>query len=164
VEEIEVPIADAVVREKPALLVCHGIGSCLAIMLYDPRSRVGGLAHVLLPDESFSRMKENPKKFADSAICWLIEETVNQGANRKALKAKIAGGASLFTSIKDPIGKENLIRAKDTLAKERVVLVAEEVGGTRGRSVMFETATGITRVKKLKSAGNLKYSWEEIIL
>lgn len=162
-EEIDVPMVQAVVRKGPAALVCHGLGSCLAIMLYDPNKGVGGLAHVLLPNENFSTTKSNPKKFADSAIDWLIGEMRKLGGNKRAFKAKIVGGATMFGSIKNPIGESNITYAREKLAGEGIELVAEDVGGDKGRWVRFEVDTGIVIVKKVKQVG-FKYVWEELAL
>lgn len=162
-DEIEVLIAQGVARKEPTRLLCHGLGSCIALMLHDPGPKAGGLAHILLPDRDHSTSKSNPLKFADSATLWLIDELIELGASRSGLKAKIAGGAMLFKGIKDAVGRENIIRTKETLAREGVRLVGEDVGGTRGRTVIFETHTGIARVRSVKATG-LKFDWEERVL
>ena len=162
-EEIELLIAQGLVRKEPTKLVCHGLGSCVAIMVYDPKMRAGGLAHALLPDESFSTKKDNSLKFADSATTWLIEEMVKLGSNKRRLNAKIVGGASLFKELKEAIGNENAKRAEETLSREGVKLVVKDVGGKRGRTVIFETETGAVRIRKVKSDG-FKYGWEESMI
>ena len=65
--EIRVKVADCAVGRDDQTLITIGLGSCVAIVLYDAAARIGGLAHTLLPDESMARDRSNPAKFAASA-------------------------------------------------------------------------------------------------
>jgi chemotaxis protein CheD len=95
-KEIKVGIADYNVAYSPDRLITVGLGSCIGIALYDKIQGIGGLVHIMLPDSTQFNNVTNPLKFADLAIPMLIEKMEKQGSNRRNLKAKIAGGASMF--------------------------------------------------------------------
>lgn len=66
--QIIVGVAELAVVHNPAVLVTIGLGSCVGISFHDPVAKIGALAHVVLPSIERSKYKENPLKFADSAI------------------------------------------------------------------------------------------------
>jgi chemotaxis protein CheD len=85
-------------------------------------------------------------KYVDIAIRLMAEELGQQGADPQNLVAKIAGGANMFESehltLMSSIGVRNAKAAREALAKIGIPLIAEEVGGNRGRTVEFDLATG----------------------
>jgi chemotaxis protein CheD len=93
---IKVGIAEMNVTHAPAVLRTAGLGSCVGVVVYDSIHSVAGLAHVMLPDSSGAKCPFNRAKYADTAIFDLINMLIKQGAHRKLLKAKIAGGAQMF--------------------------------------------------------------------
>ena len=93
--EVRVKVADYAVAAD-GLITTIGLGSCVAIILYDPVARVGGLAHVLLPEESMSRDRTNLAKFPATAVPLVLERMQKLGAIPGRVRAKIAGGASMF--------------------------------------------------------------------
>ena len=93
-EIIKVGMADLNVCVAPNGITTLGLGSCVGIALRDPVTKIGGLAHIMLPDSTSIRNNTNIPKFADTGILALIEELEKQGLNRKNLLAKIAGGAT----------------------------------------------------------------------
>src|SRR4030065_1796462 len=94
-EKIIIGIAEFVVVHNPAVLITIGLGSCVAISLRDPVARFGGLSHILLPSIDESNNKNNPMKFADSAIEMAVKMLLQKGCLKNRLEAKIAGGASM---------------------------------------------------------------------
>jgi len=141
-----VSIAQARIERAPILLKASGLGSCIAVSLYDPESRIGGLGHMLLP----CRPEKNPLgsegKYVDAGIYQMVDELVRAGANREALVAKITGGANMFETayqtLINSIGARNAKSARETLATLGIPLLGEEVGGNRGRTVEFDLASG----------------------
>lgn len=91
---IKVGMADLNVCKPPDALTTLGLGSCVGIVLYDPKTKVSGMAHVMLPDSRQVKRKANAAKFVDTAIEKLIEEMVELGAKRKRIVSKIAGGSA----------------------------------------------------------------------
>jgi chemotaxis protein CheD len=152
-ERVNVRISEIKVTQSPKILRCLGLGSCVAIALYDSVIKIGGLAHVMLPDINKARTKDNKAKFANTAIELLLKKMLNLGAVKSRMKAKIVGGANMFPSVKSPnylnIGEKNLIAVKKELRKKKIRLVAEDTGGDYGRSMEFFTQTGEVRVRTI---------------
>ena len=91
-EIIKVGMADLNTAVYPDILTTLGLGSCVGIALYDPVSRVGGLAHIMLPDSTQIKNNSNKAKFADTATVLLVEEMIKLGAVKERIIAKLAGG------------------------------------------------------------------------
>lgn len=130
-------------------LAVHGLGSCVALCLYDPVSRGGGLCHVVLPSSELGRAGDPPCKFADTAVGWLVEQLRARGASAARLVAKMAGGANLFgtRAVGHPtIGERNVAAVREALARRGIALRGEHVGGTAGRSIVFRLADGSVEV------------------
>ena len=151
--EIRVRVADYAVGQGRDVLTTVGLGSCVAIMLHDARTGVGGLAHVLLPSESLARDRANRAKFPATAVPLLLEEMAARGA-RGPVTAKIVGGASMFTALLSGtgvnMGERNVAATVLALETAGVPLLAQDTGGDHGRSVSLELASGLVHVRSLK--------------
>ena len=149
--EIKVGIADLNVVLDPGAIMTIGLGSCIGIALYDKTTKVAGLAHIMLPDSTQFKSNTNPMKFADLAIPMLIEKMEKQGCNKRNIVAKIAGGASMFNfsdkSIISDIGKRNSDAVKKTLRDESIRIIAEEIGGNKGRTMILKANDGSVILK-----------------
>lgn len=128
------------------------LGSCVGIALHDRIAKVGGLAHIVLPDSR--GVSDNPGKFADTAIPAMIEDLdrVLLGKARGRFTAKIAGGACMFQAAgaSGPavnIGELNREAVERILGSLRIPIVARDVGGQAGRRLTFNLATGIVSVR-----------------
>jgi len=151
-----VDIAMMKVAYAPDQLYCLGLGSCVGVAVYDPVTRVGGLIHVLLPAmREFENAGNLRTKFADTGICDLIDAMVRAGAAKFRMKAKIAGGAAMFAIKGAPqsdaisIGKRNVQSCEDTLRRLGIELIAQDTGGTKGRTIIFNVETGALIVRML---------------
>ena len=157
---VSVGIGQLRVARSPSRLLCLGLGSCVAIAIWDSSTKIGGLAHVMLPDESFApkRIDSPPAKFGNTAPKALMDEMRKSGANIYVSIAKIAGGANMFRSVsptmKD-IGLENSEAVKKALRQNHIRLVSEDVGGSLGRTVELDMDTGRLSVKNVR--GVIKY-------
>jgi chemotaxis protein CheD len=158
VTELRVAIARHAVAKAPGRLVCIGVGSCVVITLFDPAAQIGALAHVLLPDESqASGSTGHPARFANTAVPLLVSAMKARGANGPYV-AKIAGGAGLFPDVltsKGRIGERNVAAAKAALAAAGIGIVAEDLGGASGRSVVFDVETGKLAVRSASGDTNV---------
>lgn len=148
-----VRIAHHAIARGSGRLVTIGLGSCVAIALHEPRSRVAGLAHVLLPDPSVARDSSNAARFASTAVPLLVEEMRALGA-RGAITAKLAGGAALFGAMLGTaggqMGARNVTAAKAALASAGIALLGEETGGSAGRSVVLDVQSGEMTVRSVR--------------
>ena len=155
VADVRVKVADYAVRRGDDVIATIGLGSCVAIVLYDKATRTGGLAHILLPSMSMSRETSNPAKFPESIVPVMLAEMRALGmAPNAKVQAKIAGGASMFGQLVNGtginVGERNILATKEALAKARVELIGEDTGLDYGRSVYFHLADGRLEVRSLK--------------
>jgi len=146
VKEIVVTVADWAADVGAVDLVTLGLGSCVAIMLYDREVKAGAMAHVLLPSRSLARDASNPAKFPETAVPLLLQRLSQLGADPRRIVAKLAGGASMFANIMTPgsiqMGERNIVASRNALRTAAVPITAEAVGGEGGRSVRFHLADG----------------------
>lgn len=145
-QEIKVGIGDLNIAKAPDRLITLGLGSCVGIALIDSFNKIAGLSHIMLPDSKSFSNTSNPMKYADTAIPLLMQKLIASGANRNNLKAKIAGGASMFSfADKSPmmdIGKRNAETVKSVLKDLNIPIIAEDVGGNKGRTMIVDPTTG----------------------
>ena len=145
-EIIKVGMADLKVVKSPNGVTTLGLGSCVGIAVRDPVTKIGGLAHIMLPDSTAIRNNANIPKFADTGIEELVKQIVAFGASRTRLVAKIAGGAQMFSfsSKSDMIrvGERNVAACKKKLAEMKIPILAQDTGDSYGRTVIFYPETG----------------------
>ncbi|MBO4291834.1 MAG: chemotaxis protein CheD [Lachnospiraceae bacterium] len=146
-EIIKVGMADLRTCLAPDGLTTLGLGSCVGVALRDPVTKVGGLAHVMLPDSTAIRgVHTNIAKFADTAIVELVRQMEERGARRNRLTAKLAGGATMFAlSAKSDlglVGPRNVEACKKYLAELKIPVLAQSTGENYGRTVIFFPETG----------------------
>lgn len=153
--DVRVKVADYAVRQGEVVLNTIGLGSCVAIALYDRESRVGGLAHILLPSLAMSRETTNPAKFPQTIVPLMLEEMRALGAASTArIWAKIVGGASMFGQLGAGsginVGERNIAATREVLTEMGIPLLAEDTGLDYGRSVYFHLGDGRVEVRSLK--------------
>lgn len=150
-KDVRVGIADLNTVEAPGKIITVGLGSCIGIAIYDRIKRIGGLAHIMLPDSKQFSNVTNPMKFADLAIPMLVEKMEKMGSSKRNMKAKIAGGASMFNfsdkNMITDIGARNGVAVKEALEKAGIPLVAEDIGGNKGRTVILDADTGALQIR-----------------
>lgn len=154
--QVTVRVADLAAAAGPdAVIQTVGLGSCVAIVLYDAATRVGGLAHILLPTLAQTRDRANPAKVAETAVPALIAAMRAEGAgDPRQYTARLIGGASMFGSLLAGgginVGERNAVAAREALAVVGVRVVAEDIGGDYGRSVYLHLADGRVQVRSLR--------------
>ncbi len=146
-------MADMNVCVAPDVITTLGLGSCVGIAIYDPGTKIAGLVHIMLPDSTKILNNENKAKFADTGIDHLIYLMVKLGANRKALIAKIAGGAQMFAFSNNTemmrIGERNVEATKQKLGQLGIRILAEDTGSNYGRTIEFYPETGELLIKSV---------------
>jgi chemotaxis protein CheD len=143
-EEVFVNIGEIKVLAQEGRLVAVGLGSCVGLILYDELAKIGGMAHVFLPTNRKGGANQHPGKFADTAVSAMVEQMAAMGAQKRRLKAKMAGGSQLFSygaSVMD-VGRQNVEALQRELQAAGIPLVASDVLGSRGRKLIFDVGTG----------------------
>lgn len=145
-ELIKVGMADLKVCISPDGVTTLGLGSCVGIAIRDPITKIGGLAHIMLPDSTAIRNQTNIYKFADTGIEELVRLMVEKGASKQRMVAKIAGGAQMFAfqnkSELVRVGERNVEATKLKLKELGIKILAEDTGNSYGRTVVFYPETG----------------------
>jgi chemotaxis protein CheD len=153
-EIVKVGMADMNISCRvPSILTTLGLGSCIGIALYDPTTKIAGLAHIMLPDSTQIKNNQNIAKFADTASIELINRMVKVGANKNKIVAKIAGGAQMFSfsSGNDmmKIGQRNALASKEILNKLGIRIISEDTGANYGRTIELYTENGDLLIKTI---------------
>lgn len=153
-QSFSIGIADLVVAKPPAVLITLGLGSCIGLVVYDQVSKIVGMVHIMLPDSREAKNIPKPGKFADTAVPLLLDELIKAGASKAQLRAKMAGGAQMFSmpgkeSPMFSVGARNVEATTKMLADAGIRLVSSDTGGNKGRTVEFSTETMKFTVKTL---------------
>lgn len=133
------------------------LGSCVAIVLFDSESEIGGINHFMLAKDNSTKSESKSEtslktKYGKYAIDELIKEMESKGAKKFNLQAKIFGGSNVFNipnSNLDMVGNENIRFAKEYLAKLNIPIIAEDLGGVPSRKIVFDPVTFKVLVKKI---------------
>lgn len=144
-----VRMGELAISDTPGdVLVSLGLGSCIGLALVDKRAGVAGLAHIVLPASGGDVRPETMHKFADHAVPALLDGMVERGASRVFIKASLVGGASMFAAVGQDVGRRNAAAVRELVAERRLPVVAEAVGGSRGRTVKVDVASGTVSVRE----------------
>jgi chemotaxis protein CheD len=154
-----VGIADFALSADPQeLLVAPNLGSCIGLTIYDPIRKVGGVVHCLLPlskDDPIAA-SENPAKYVDTGVVFLLNELIKLGAQKSNLRIIAVGGST----INDKngvfeIGKKNVMVLRKVLWKNSLLIHAEDLGGETFRTVSLSIETGIVSVRDVNGTREL---------
>jgi chemotaxis protein CheD len=141
----------AVVDDPEATITTHGLGSCVAVCLWDPAIRVAGMLHFLLPDSAMSRERagRQPAAFADTGIPLLLGDAHARGADMARCRVYLMGGASIAGAGIDgmDVGRHNVTAARRMLSQYGVTSHGEALGGTDVRTVVVSVADGRLQVR-----------------
>lgn len=131
-------------------LITYALGSCIAVVLYDPVSVAGGMIHYMLPLSSTNpeKAKVKPAMFADTGVPLLFHSMYELGCKKTDLVVKVAGGGQLYDDQGAfEIGKRNITLLRRMLWKTNLLIAAEDVGGQKSRTVTLDIRTGRCVVK-----------------
>ncbi len=146
-----VGVADMKVSSHPEdVLVTYSLGSCIGMTVYDPALRIGGMLHCMLPLSKIDQDKAraNPAMFADTGVSLLLKQLSDRGEERRRLIVKLAGAAELLDAKGlFKIGERNYTIARKVLWKNDILIAAEDVGGSKARTMSLQIATGLTKLK-----------------
>ncbi|MFZ4441407.1 MAG: chemotaxis protein CheD [Syntrophales bacterium] len=149
--DIVVGVADMKFSNNPQdVLVTYALGSCIAVVIYDPMVKVGGMLHYMLPDSSLdaNKAKESPGMFADTGVKLLFKSCYTLGAEKKRIITKVAGGASILDNTNYfRIGEKNIMALRKIFWKNDVFIDCEDTGKNYNRTVRLDIADGKVHVK-----------------
>lgn len=128
-------------------LITYALGSCVAIGLFDPQSRVAGLLHAMLPSVRYAteRTRDRHWMFVDTGVPQMFRDAYEEGAEKKRLRVVVAGGASVRLSSNNDmfqVGAKNVAMVKALLQKNAVTVAAWHTGGNHARTLAFDLASG----------------------
>jgi len=140
---------------KRDITIVTVLGSCVSTCLRDPVAKVGGMNHFMLPDRGGARDSpvSEPARYGAHAMEMLINNLLSIGAARDRLEAKIFGAGRVLPGLSD-VGARNAEFAIEYLARERISLLAQDVGGEHARKIYFFIASGKVLVKQLRHLHN----------
>jgi len=127
------------------------LGSCVAVCLWDPVLRAGGMNHFMLP--AYSGSGEPSNRYGDIATRSLLARMDSLGSKRYNIRANIFGGGNVLGSSsaeKDLIGVKNALMAKEVLKAEGINIVNEHTGEMHGRKIIFNTGSGDVYINYIK--------------
>ena len=144
--KITIGISEAKFSKNPQdTLVTYALGSCIAVVLYDPKSGVGGMLHYMLPLSNVSpeKAKANPYMFGDTGIPQLFQQAYAMGARKENMLVYIAGGARVIEGEKlMDIGQRNILICRKLFWKNNILIQGEATGDVKPRTMYLEIATG----------------------
>lgn len=157
--QITVGVSDAKAsRNGEDVIATYSLGSCIGVALYDPILKIAGLLHFQLPTSTLdaNRAAQNPCMFADSGMNELLRQMASLGADKKRLKARIAGGARMLNDATTfDIGKRNHTAIRKVLWQHGLFLDKEDCGGTAPRTLYLKVDDGSLLMKSGGTQTNL---------
>lgn len=131
-------------------IITYSLGSCVGVTLYDPRIGIGGMIHCMLPLSKTDPVKATakPSMFVDTGVSLLLQKIFDMGVRRRDLIAKVAGASNLLDSKgMFKIGERNYTILRKILWKNEILIAAEDVGGTKARTMILRMTDGRTTIK-----------------
>jgi chemotaxis protein CheD len=139
--------------DQESVLACYGLGSCVCVSAYDPGLKIGGMAHVVLPESSIGNCASGSTKFADTAIPYMLNAMFQIGALKSRLVVKITGGAQMIQSpgFEDVggIGDRNITAVREQFSKLGISIANADTGGNKGRSSWLSVRSGEVKVRSI---------------
>ncbi len=145
-------IGEIVIGKAGDQLQAVALGSCVGLVVYDPKFKVAALAHILLPEKNRFSKPGPPGKYGTEATVEAIKHVISRGGLRENLVAKIAGGAKMFESLTSgsnmDIGSRNIAAVTRALQDNGIKVLARDVGENQGRTIIFDVATSTLEIKQ----------------
>lgn len=141
-EMIRVGMADYKLCAPPDKISTLGLGSCIGVVIYDTKTKLCGMAHIMLPDSTKITHNQNRMKFADTCLLDMYHELLARGGLKENLRAKIAGGAKMFAHHSDNellnVGHHNNQAVRKFLQEKNIPIVADDSGKDISRTIVFD--------------------------
>lgn len=138
------------VASREPMVVTTFLGSCVAVCLFDPENKIGGMNHILVPGKASFRDFNVEARYGINAMELLINALMKLGASRPGLKAKVFGGAQVIPSdtVRETMGRKNADFVLEFLGTENIAVVCKDLGGLESRRIFFHTDTAQVFLKR----------------
>ncbi len=156
VNQVSIGIGDYFASSQD--VVIHTVlGSCVAVCLYDPEKKIGGMNHILMPFNPDINKYDASARYGINAMELLINAIMRLGGNRKKMVAKTFGGANLLMAVsrENAVGARNVEFVVDFLRAEKIKILGRDFGGHDSRKIFFRIATGEVFLKRVPSMKSL---------
>jgi chemotaxis protein CheD len=157
---ITVGVADLQVSRDPeSVLVTYGLGSCIALLVFDPVQRVAGMVHYMLPVAAITpeKAKECPAMFGDTGVPLLFRRLAEMRSAKQNWIVKAVGGASIQDDHRTfEIGKRNYVMLRKLLWSSGLAIRAEAVGGRLSRTARLAVRDGRVTVRASDRSGEVE--------
>ena len=142
-------VGEVACAHHPQVLVTQALGSCVGVTLWDPRTQIAGMAHVMLPESTNSTAQGRATRFADVAIPALVQQMADLGAPKRRLIAKMAGGSAMFNSDSqmESIGSRNAAAVLEQLEVQGILVQASDCGGSHARTIELRLDSGVLVIR-----------------
>ncbi|MHC4573020.1 MAG: chemotaxis protein CheD [Planctomycetota bacterium] len=140
-EIIDVSTGEVRVGGSKTILRAIAIGSCIVIAAYDPKQRIGAMAHVMLPGSAPKKAAEKTKYAAD-AIDKMIKDMAAAGSNKDDIEVCLVGGGNVLNRQDDTICKDNIDSTTGLLRKKQIPVRSSALGGTERKGVFLNVENG----------------------
>lgn len=136
------------------------LGSCVSACIRNPRLRIGGMNHFMLPrpsghgTDTWEHLAGRATRYGSASMEQLINRILSVGGTRAELEVKIFGGGRVLSSLSD-IGNHNVIFVRDYLMQEGLKVASEDVGSNCPRHVQYFPMTGRVRVRHLRARADV---------
>ena len=132
------------------------LGSCVTVTLWQPRRRIGGMCHFLVPGRPGGPRREGVPPdgdFADEAFALFDQAMLENGCRPEQFQAKLFGGGAMFpAAARVDVGAQNIAAARALLKQRGIPLLAEHAGGAGHRKLTFDLATGEVQLRFVDTA------------
>jgi chemotaxis protein CheD len=147
IREYVLQMGDIKVSAGADILTCFGLGSCVGLFLHDRIHKIGGGAHIMLPDYHARSVIQAKSYYAEHAIEELIRQMKEAGADVEGLRAKLVGGAQVMVDAKLlDMGFQNTQASQNALIKHKIYMAAADLGGYISRTARFNITTGMVEI------------------
>jgi len=138
---------------KEAAIIHTVLGSCVAVCLFDPVERIGGMNHIFLPGKADMAHFDDAARYGVNAMELLINKIINLGGDCARLVAKAFGGGNVIPAISgdNGIGEQNIAFTLEFLEKEGIRIISQNLGGNDSRKIYFHTDSGDVFLKRISS-------------
>ncbi len=133
--KVEISKSDIIIRAL-------ALGSCIAIVAYDAKNRIGGIAHIMLPEKAPENKKQEENKYTENAISNLLLQMQKSGADKEEMKFCLAGGANVLRRNDDSIAEKNCISVVQIVKEQKLKIKAKSLGGTQRRCISLDISSG----------------------